>query len=448
MIEAPVIIKKTSNSRGTLPEFSFGYADLPLGENQPINKLREDAWKVYKTLPFPTENDEAWRRTNLSGLKASEYRFCFDKSEVPVIDKELLHPLAGDILDGQVVVQPHRKEASLAEIYVRQGVIFAPYKQAIENYPEIVQKKIGSIVPASDGKFAAQNTAFAQNGILLYVPAGVKIEHPLHSILWAGGNLTSHFTRVLVWLDEGAEATLVHEYASSQQIQEQLFHNGVVEVYAGANSHLKMVELQSWGKEVWNITHQRIIAHENAQVEWIFGALGSKTTKDFTDFNMAGQGAMIKASGFYFTEGNQHFDHDTQQNHLVPNTTSDLLYKGAMTGKSRSVWQGMIYVAPGAQKTDGYQANRNLVLSGESRADSIPGLEILADDVRCTHGATVGKIDSEQIYYLMARGLPEIEAKRLIVEGFFEPIMDRIPFEGVQDRFRHAIQQKMNTISI
>ncbi len=448
MIESPVIIKKSGPNRASQKEFLFGKNDIPLGENEKLNKFRKEAWDIYQSLPFPNEKDEAWMRTNLSGLRTNEYRFCYDRDDVPAIDMHLLQPLAGDILDGQVVVQPHRKETTLAEIYIRQGVIFAPIKQAIENYPEILMEKIGSIVPASDGKFAAQNAAFAQNGVLLYIPAGVKIENPLHSILWAGGNLTSHFTRLLVWLDEGAEATLVHEYASSQQEDEHFYHNGVVEVYAGANSHLKLVELQSWGRDVWNITHQRVIAQDNARVEWIFGAMGSKTTKDFTDFNMTGQGAMIKASGFYFTEGNQHFDHDTQQNHLVPNTTSDLLYKGAMTGKSRSVWQGMIYVAPGAQKTDGYQANRNLVLSSDARADSIPGLEILADDVRCTHGATVGKIDAEQIYYLMARGLPEIEAKRLIVEGFFEPIMDRIPFEGVQDRFRQAIQQKMNTISV
>jgi Fe-S cluster assembly protein SufD len=148
-------------------------------------------------------------------------------------------------------------------------------------------------------------------------------------------------------------------------------------------------------------------------------------------------------SGFYFSEHDQHLDHDTQQNHLAPNTTSDLLFKGALIHDSRSVWQGMIYVAPGAQKTDGYQANRNLVLSRKARADSIPGLEILADDVRCTHGATVGKIDEEQIFYMMARGIPRPIAERAIVEGFFDPVMQRIPFDGVRQRFQEAISQKM-----
>ena len=142
----------------------------------------------------------------------------------------------------------------------------------------------------------------------------------------------------------------------------------------------------------------------------------------------------------------QHLDHDTQQNHLAPNTTSDLLFKGALLDNSRSVWQGMIYVAPEAGKTDGYQANRNLVLSDRARADSIPGLEILTDDVRCTHGATVGKIDTEQIFYLESRGLPRVEAERLVVEGFFDPIMQRIPFEGVRTRFQEAIKEKMEHI--
>ena len=148
-------------------------------------------------------------------------------------------------------------------------------------------------------------------------------------------------------------------------------------------------------------------------------------------------------SGFYFTEDGQHLDHDTQQNHFAPRTTSDLLFKGALKGKSRSVWQGMIYVAPDAQKTDGYQANRNLILDERARADSIPGLEILADDVRCTHGATVGKLEHEPMFYLKSRGIPEVEAQRLIVEGFFDPIMQRIPFEGVRERFQQAILNKM-----
>jgi Fe-S cluster assembly protein SufD len=181
----------------------------------------------------------------------------------------------------------------------------------------------------------------------------------------------------------------------------------------------------------------------DGNVEWIFGALGSKVTKNFSDLELTGEGSTGKVSGFYFTHGKQHLDHDTQQNHLARNTTSDLLYKGALVSESRSVWQGMIYVSKDAAKTDGYQANRNLLLDERSRADSIPGLEILTDDVRCSHGATVGKIDPDELFYLESRGLPKEDAERLVVEGFFDPIMQRIPFEGVRNRFQQAILEKM-----
>jgi Fe-S cluster assembly protein SufD len=194
---------------------------------------------------------------------------------------------------------------------------------------------------------------------------------------------------------------------------------------------------------VWNFTHERVRVGQDSKVDWIFAAVGSHLTKNFSEIDLDGAGSTGKMSGFYFTDGEQHLDHDTQQNHNAPHTTSDLLFKGALKEKSRSVWQGMIYVAPGAQKTDGYQANRNLVLSKSARADSIPGLEILADDVRCTHGATVGQMEEEHIFYLMSRGLPRREAEKLVVDGFFDPILQRIPFEGVRQRLKKAIEAKM-----
>jgi Fe-S cluster assembly protein SufD len=222
-----------------------------------------------------------------------------------------------------------------------------------------------------------------------------------------------------------------------------MLHGGVVEIIVGAGANLRFVELPSWGSHVWNFTHERARVGRDGLIDWIYGGLGSQLTKSFLDLDLEGSGATGRMSGFFFTDDNQHIDLDTQQNHLAPNTNSDLLYKGALSGTSRAVWQGMIYVAPGAQQTDGYQANRNLVLTDTARADSIPGLEILADDVRCTHGATIGKIDSELLFYLRTRGISEPVARRLIVEGFFEPIMQRIPFEGVRDRFKSAIIAKM-----
>jgi Fe-S cluster assembly protein SufD len=244
-------------------------------------------------------------------------------------------------------------------------------------------------------------------------------------------------------VDEDASVTYVHEAASPDETGSASMHAGIVEIQVMQNAALKFVELQSWGCHVWNFSHERARVERGGNIDWIFGAIGSRLTKNFTELDLAGEGATGRMSGFYFTDGDQHLDHDTQQNHLAPRTTSDLLFKGALKGKSRSVWQGMIYVAPGAQKTDGYQANRNIVLSDQARADSIPGLEILADDVRCTHGATVGRLEQEPLFYLKSRGIPQVEAERLVVEGFFDPIMQRIPFEGVRERFQQSILQKM-----
>jgi Fe-S cluster assembly protein SufD len=159
--------------------------------------------------------------------------------------------------------------------------------------------------------------------------------------------------------------------------------------------------------------------------------------------DLTGEGAQARLSGFYVADGTQHLDHDTQQNHLAAHTTSDLLFKGALTERSRSVWQGMIYVAPGAQRTDGYQVNRNLVLSDEARADSIPGLEILADDVRCTHGATVGKLEEETLFYLTSRGIHRDMAEKLLIDGFFAPIMEQIPFDAVRTHFSGLVESKL-----
>jgi Fe-S cluster assembly protein SufD len=247
-----------------------------------------------------------------------------------------------------------------------------------------------------------------------------------------------------VLVDEGASVTYVHEATSPDEPQGSAMHAGLVEIQVMQGASLRFVELQSWGRSVWNFSHERARVERDGSLDWIFGAIGSHLTKNFTELDLAGQGASGRMSGFYFTDGSQHLDHDTQQNHLAPNTTSDLLFKGALKGRSRSVWQGMIYVAPGAQKTDGYQANRNLVLSDGARADSIPGLEILADDVRCTHGATVGKLEEEPIFYLMSRGIPRPEAEKIVVEGFFDPIFQRIPFEGVRERFQDYIAAKMS----
>ena len=389
---------------------------------------------------MPTTRDEAWRRTDIRGITGL---FQNDtQQQLAPVPEELLAPLTDASHGGQLILSPDGVQSRIAPELAEQGVIFTDLLTAERNHADLLANILGQVVRYDEGKFAALAAAMANRGVLVYVPKGVRLEQPLHSLLWGSGGGRSYFSHLLIWVEDGASLTYVHEAASPNDAEDSL-HAGIVELYVGQGANLRFVELQSWGDHVWNITHERARVARDGNLDWVFGAIGSKLTKNFSDLELMGEGSSGRMSGFYFTDGKQHLDHDTQQNHLAPHTNSDLLFKGALKGNSRSVWQGMIYVAPGAQKTDGYQANRNLLLSPHARADSIPGLEILADDVRCTHGATVGKVDPEQVFYLLSRGIEREDAVRLIVDGFFDPIMERIPFDGVRQRFWDAIQIKM-----
>ena len=452
MAEKPKVIV-TSRSRRPetgAKQFAFTEAQIPSGT---LHEYRQRAWQAYSRTNMPTTSEEAWRRTDLRFLPAEVFRLPAEGAfqDLPAVPEHLLKPLVADPNNpgtshhgGQVILIPGGAQVDLDEKIAKQGVVFTDLKTAEQKYPELLAKMVGKTVNPEEGKFAALAAAFAGNGVVLYVPKGVTVEEPLHSVLWGPGTDLAHISHILVLVDEGASVTYVHEAASPDEDKVNSMHAGLVEIQVMQGANLRFVELQSWGQNVWNFSHERVRVERDGNLDWIFGAVGSRLTKNFSELDLAGQGATGRMSGFYFTDGSQHLDHDTQQNHLAPNTTSDLLFKGALKGKSRSVWQGMIYVAPGAQKTDGYQANRNLVLSDQARADSIPGLEILADDVRCTHGATVGKLEQEPLFYLKSRGIPQKEAERLVVEGFFDPIMQRIPFEGVRERFQQAILDKMS----
>jgi Fe-S cluster assembly protein SufD len=444
-----VVTKARRTAEQEEQEFTFTRDLIPVREGITPDFLKDyryQAWDSFQSLPMPKTTDEPWRRTDLRKLAASSFELpeleAYD--DLPSVPDELLEPLIGDQHGGQIVLLPGGIQANLAPDLARQGIIFTDFQTAEEKYPEVLRQVLGKVVRPDESKFSAMTAALAQNGVLVYVPRGVQVEQPLHSVYWGPGTGLAHLSHLIVWLEEGASLTYVHESASPTEPDGQTFHAGIVEIQVNPAANLRFVELQSWGEHVWNVTHERARVERDGNLDWVFVAVGSHLTKNFSDLDLVGEGSTGRMSGFYFTDGDQHLDHDTQQNHLAPHTTSDLLFKGALKGRSRSVWQGMIYVAPGAQKTDGYQANRNLVLSGQARADSIPGLEIMADDVRCTHGATVGKIDPEEIFYLRSRGIPYPEAERLIVAGFFDPIMQRIPFEEVRSRLETIIQEKMD----
>jgi len=429
--------REISKEIGFNPDFSA---------SNELVEYRKAAWSQWLSLPFPNEKDEDWRRTSVQNLNLEGYKeasvISYQDSQIP---QHLNRSLTEKNQGGRVFISGSKIDIFLAKEIEEQGVVFTDFLTAMDNHPGLLRKLLEKSANRNEYKFAELTAAISTNGILLYVPRNVKVGKPLQSITWLSGEGILQTSHIVVFLEEGAEVTYVHETSSPEKMEGQSLHTGLFEIRVGPEARLNFVELQSLGVNVWNISHETVTLDNDSHVDWIFGALGSKVTKNFSHLNLAGRGATGKMSGFYFTNGNQHLDHDTQQNHLAPNTTSDLLFKGALLGESRSIWQGMIYVDPKASKTDGYQANRNLVLSKKARADSIPGLEILTDDVRCTHGATVGKIDQDLVFYLQSRGLPKKEAEKLIVEGFFDPIMQRIPFDNVRQRFQNAIEEKMSS---
>lgn len=445
-----VVTSKKRASRKAEGTFNFGSEMIPVMSNgkpeaEFLTKYRAEAWKAFEMKALPKTHEEPWRRTDIRKLKTDKFKLASQSENMVdvAVPTYLMEPLAGEKHGGQIAMSPAGIEVQVSQKLVEQGVIFTDLATAAKEHPAVLEKILGTIVKADEDKFSALAAALAGQGVLLYVPKGVEVDLPLHSVLWGPGTGLAYLSHVLVYIEEQAKATYVHEYASPTE-KGQTMHAGIVEIFVGKAANLTFVELQSWGEHVWNFTHERAKVERDATLDWIFGAVGSHLTKNFSEIDLVGRGSTGRMSGFYFTNGSQHLDHDTQQNHNAPDTTSDLLFKGALKDTSRSVWQGMIYVAPGAQKTDGYQSNPNLVLSEEARADSIPGLEIMADDVRCTHGATVGQIDHDEIFYLMSRGIPRKDAEHLIVEGFFDPIMQRIPFDRVRERLQQAIVDKLD----
>jgi len=406
---------------------------------------RLTAWELYDTLPMPSMQSEAWRRTDYTTIRWEQASKLINGSAagLEAIPAENLAPLIGEAQGGLIAAVDGRiVHSELSAALKAQGVIFCDFETAVREHEALFRKHLmTTAVHPNEDKFAALHAALWTHGVFLYVPRGKAVELPLHSVFY---NTTSGLTlgHVLVVLEEGAQVTYLHEYLSAEA-PEHMAYVGMTELILGERANLRYVALQDWARNANDIRHERARVAAGAQLDWIIGTMGGRFVKQFAEIELDGEGAFGRMSGLFFADAHQFFDHDTQQNHNAPHTTSDLLFKGALKDEARTVWQGMIKVLPHAQKTDGFQANRNLVLSPHARADSIPGLEIEANDVRCTHAATVGRLEDEPIFYLMSRGMTRQDAERLIVAGFFDPIMQRIPFEEVRARLTAHIEEKL-----
>lgn len=415
-----------------------------LNEPEWMLNFRLKAFDIYESLPMPTTSEEAWRRTDIRRIKWDEFGPSLngDAGGDAEIPEFLGMTLTGDEAGGTMLqIDGVVKQYDLSDALKEQGVIYCDMHTAVSEHPELVQKYfMTECVRPDEGKFAALHAAFWRGGTFLYVPKNVKAAAPLHTVLWQTNGRT--FTHTLVVVDDGGEAVFMDEYASGEQEGRGL-HNGAIELLVKDNASLIYAGLQDFGTNLYQFNHERGRVGRDGKLDWVTSMMGTRLTKAFQTLELDQPGAWGRMSGIFFTNGRQHLDLDTQQNHNAPDTVSDLLYKGALKDKSRTVWQGMIKALPGSQRIDGFQANRNLMLDKTARADSIPGLEIEADDVRCTHASAVGKLDEEELFYLMSRGIPRKIAIEMSVQGFFDPLMRRIPFEGVRSRIFDRIVEKI-----
>ena len=419
---------------------------------------REGAWAldrrkaaagVLATLSLPKRDDELWRRTDFGTLEQAfdtldPFTSAPAARNVDDLPAAVIERIAGEAGNAALLVQ--RDSNVVLEqthpVLTKQGVTVCSFDRATREHEALLAPYFGSLLHDDYDWYAALGAAVRQGGLFVHVPKGVQAEIPVRLFQWIDGAGRLIAPRTVVVVEEGAQLTVIEEQLSETVDGASLYAGGV-EVFVGANAKLMYAQLQDWGRNVFHYGNVRAQLGRDAELQWMQVLVGGRMTKANSYFNMNGQGARAYVNGFMFGDARQHFHLHTLQRHLQPNCTSDLLIKCCLKDKARSVYQGLIQVAVGAQKTDAYQANRNLLLSDQARADSIPGLEILANDVRCTHGATLGYVDPEHLYYLMARGLPSTEAQRLIVEAFFEPVIERIPLETVRERLRGEIERKI-----
>jgi Fe-S cluster assembly protein SufD len=377
----------------------------------------------YRALPLPTTKDEHWRFTDLAGFDPDAWT-ANGAAEVAV---------APSLLEVDVSGVAHAGEGGIRVERAPEGIRFEPLPEDAEHLYSLV---------GWDEKFAAHNAAMWKHGLLVHVPRGVVLDTPLYVRVANSTEGGSLFWRLLVVAEPESRFALIEEYASPSPDLSS-YSNAAVEIVVQEGARVEYVSVQNLSLATWHFASHHARVERDAELDWVAGGFGSAKGKIRIQNDLAGPGATSRVTGAYFADGTQHLDYDTFQEHIAPHTTSDFAFKGALRDTARAVWRGMIRVEEGAQKTNAYQENRNLLLSKTAHADSIPGLEILANDVRCTHGATLGQVDREQLFYLMTRGLPRAEAERLIVRGFFQDVLDRVDLEPVRTGLASALEARI-----
>jgi len=423
-----------------------------VGVPELLVEKRDAAWDEFRSLPMPTRKTEEWRYTDLSKLNPESFERMnsSDRSANPVAMDDLpaavREVLAGDSSRSGTLIE---LDATIARMELsaeaaEAGVIFVPIDKLAEEHPELIERFLfSSDIAPMERKLWSLHVAALSGGYVMVVPKNVRVEHPVHVIRWLSRSGAMLSTHSLIIVETGAEVTVIDEFLSDDLAGDSLSLNGV-EVFGGEGSLVNYLALQRFGSGVKHFSMQHANTPRDCTLNSFNVSLGADLSRCDVTSHLLGPGSDSEMLALWFGGRDQHFDYHTLQHHAAPHAHSDLLFKGALTDRAESVFRGLIRVDEDAQLTDAYQTNRNLLLSDDCKATTLPSLEIAADDVRCSHGATVGQVDEHQLFYLTSRGLTREQAERLLVFGFFGEVLARMPVESVRERMTDAIERKID----
>jgi Fe-S cluster assembly protein SufD len=435
---ATITQDKTAASKGILSG--------PIESNEVPDWFQEqqgEAWQEFQSIPAPTRKDQLWRFSSVDLLDLSPFQLSAplsddDRTNVLKYSRGLDQVAARMIFANDQLIE----RSVLSEDLKKRGVIFQPLERAMVEHRELFQKHFMSQPSVlGSAKFAALHKAFVSSGTFLFVPRGVEIELPIEIFHWLRHDNVSIFPHLLLVADELAKVTVVEHFRSCNR-NAPGFACGVNDLIAGPGAKVTYVCAQRWGEKVRALQMNTTTADHDASAMSLNLHLGGKYSRFESLSRLVGEGARSDLLAVAVATGDQEFDARTLQDHVSPHTASDLLYKNSLDDKSRCTFGGLIRVEPHAHFTDAYQKVRNLLLSDDSEANSMPGLEILADNVRCTHGATSGQIDEDELFYLRTRGIPIKVAQRLVVTGFLNEVIQRLDQPAIAGHLHQLIEEK------
>jgi Fe-S cluster assembly protein SufD len=407
-----------------------------------FGELQAQAWDEFEAEPFPVRTNELWRFSSLKNLSLDGYisaaEFSGDASRLTE-QREFLNPAGRIIFANEILLSAQLLDPALK----RAGVIFTTLSQALEKHSDLLREHFMA-QPARLGsaKFAALHKAVVKAGAFLWVPRGVEIVAPFEVFHLVQGDLATVFPHTLIIADDNSRVTLLEHFVSANP-EHRGFACGVNDLVLKPGSKLTYVSIQEWSRNFVSVQVNSTVAAKDSAAINLALNFGGKYSRLESVSRMVDRGARSDMLAISVARGEQEFDQRTLQDHLKPDTTSDLLYKNALHNQARTIFSGLIKVEPGAHRTDAYQKVRNLLLSDEAEANSMPGLEILADDVRCTHGATSGQVEPEELFYLKSRGIDDLAAKRLIARGFLNEVVDRLPDEQLSEYLHRQIEAQL-----